>query len=194
MNTLYPVFLKPERLKFLIVGGGEVAAEKLQFLIKSSPQSQVTVVGTFFKQVLLDVEGENVKKIERSFHENDLGGHDIILAATNNRATNIIIRKLAKAKGKLVNVADTPDLCDFYLGGIVTKGEVKIAISTNGKSPTLAKRIREFLENMLPDSIDDLAKNLHLYRKTLKLDFDNKVSHLNKLTKSMLTHEEASNS
>ena len=71
----------------------------------------------------------------------------------------------------MVNVADTPDLCDFYMGGIVTKGNLKIAISTNGKSPTVAKRLRQWLEAVLPDEIDDLLETLRRYRKTLKRRF-----------------------
>ena len=187
MNPLYPIFLKPKNVNFLIIGGGFVAAEKLGFLIKSSPESMVKVVGTEFRPILLELKGDNnVIFIERPFEESDLIGNDIIIAATNNRETNIWIRELAKKHGKLINVADTPDLCDFYLGGIVNKGNLKIAISTNGKSPTLAKRIRQLLEDVLPEEIDDLAENLHEYRKTLKMDFEGKVAHLNELIKNMV--------
>jgi len=86
----------------------------------------------------------------------------------------------------LVNVADNPPFCDFYMGGIVTKGNVKIAISTNGKSPTIAKRLRQFFENVIPENIDDLVKNLNKYRDTLKGDFDEKVKTLNEFTKSLV--------
>jgi precorrin-2 dehydrogenase/sirohydrochlorin ferrochelatase len=87
-------------------------------------------------------------------------------------------------KNILVNVADTPDLCDFYLGSIVTKGDLKIAISTNGKSPTLSKRLREFFEDVLPENINDLILNLNEYRNSLKGSFAEKVEKLNQLTKS----------
>jgi len=86
----------------------------------------------------------------------------------------------------LINVADTPELCDFYLGSIVTKGDLKIAISTNGKSPTLSKRIREFFEAILPENIDELILNLHDYRNTLKGNFEEKVNKLNEITSSFL--------
>lgn len=185
MNTLYPIFLKPDNLKFLIIGGGFVGAEKLGFLLKSSPEAVVTVVSEEFKPVFLEIKGKNVTLIERSFRESDLGGHDIIIAATNIRSINVGIRHLAKKMNKLVNVADTPDLCDFYLGGIVTKGNIKIAISTNGRSPTLAKRLREMLEEIIPDKINELADNLYEHRKTLKMEFEEKVNYLNELTKKM---------
>ncbi|HMC00059.1 MAG TPA: hypothetical protein VKN14_03375, partial [Flavobacteriaceae bacterium] len=81
---------------------------------------------------------------------------------------------------------DTPGLCDFYLGGIVTKGNIKIAISTNGKSPTVAKRLRQFFEDVIPENIDDLVKNLNKYRKTIKGNFEKKVSTLNKITETLI--------
>jgi precorrin-2 dehydrogenase/sirohydrochlorin ferrochelatase len=84
-------------------------------------------------------------------------------------------------------VADTPELCDFYLGGIVNKGNIKIAISTNGKSPTKAKRLRQFFEDVIPDEVDDLAQNLNRFRKTIKGDFALKVTKLNRLTKGLIT-------
>jgi precorrin-2 dehydrogenase/sirohydrochlorin ferrochelatase len=72
------------------------------------------------------------------------------------------------------------------MGGIVTKGHVKIAISTNGKSPTTAKRLRQFFEDVLPENVDDLVKNLNEYRKTIKGNFEEKVKILNEFTKSLV--------
>jgi precorrin-2 dehydrogenase/sirohydrochlorin ferrochelatase len=72
------------------------------------------------------------------------------------------------------------------MGGIVTRGDLKIAISTNGKSPTLAKRIREFLEDILPEETNDLIQNLHTFRKQVKTSFEEKVKTLNDLTASLL--------
>lgn len=83
-------------------------------------------------------------------------------------------------------MADTHELCDFYMGGIVTKGNLKIGISTNGKSPTLAKRIRQFLETLLPDEIDELLDTLRKYRESLAGDFESKVIEMNKRTKLLL--------
>jgi precorrin-2 dehydrogenase/sirohydrochlorin ferrochelatase len=85
-----------------------------------------------------------------------------------------------------VNVADNPPFCDFYMGGIVTKGNVKLAISTNGQSPTTAKRLRQFFEDVIPDDVDDLVKNLNAYRKTIKGNFHKKVSTLNRITENLI--------
>jgi len=72
------------------------------------------------------------------------------------------------------------------MGGIVTKGNVKIAISTNGKSPTTAKRLRQFFEDVIPENIDDLVQNLNEYRKTIKGNFEERVEKLNEFTKSLV--------
>ena len=92
-----------------------------------------------------------------------------------------------------MNVADTPELCDFYLGGIVTKGNLKVAISTNGKSPTAAKRIRQLLEEVLPEELDDLLDNLNAYRATLKGDFEHKVKAMNEVTEGLIKQRETQN-
>jgi len=103
-----------------------------------------------------------------------------------NQELNLEIRTLAKRRGKLVNVADTPDLCDFYLGSIVTRGDLKVAISTNGKSPTFAKRFRQVLEEVLPNDTNALLKNLKVIRDRLTGNFSQKVKELNEITASLV--------
>ena len=187
LNELYPIFLKACKLEFLIVGGGYVALEKLDFLFKSSPNAKVTLVAPFFRpETKKFIEGKDVKIIERKFCLWDLRKKNIVIATTDAPAINQKVRKACNRRRILVNVADTPDLCDFYMGGIVTKGNLKIGISTNGKSPTMAKRIRQFLEELLPDEIDDLLTTLREYRTTLKADFEEKVIEMNERTKLLL--------
>ena len=98
------------------------------------------------------------------------------------------IKDLCRQRNLLINVADTPELCDFYLCSIVKKGDLKIGISTNGKSPTLAKRMRQYLTEALPDSeeIQLLLDNLKNVRDKLGGDFDYKVQKLNEITASWL--------
>ena len=191
MNHLYPIFLKVHELNLLLIGGGFVATEKLEFLLKSSPEAQVTVVSKFYRPDFLELaEGkESVTLIEDAYHEKYLGGKHIVITATDDKTVNRQIRNEAKERFLLVNVADTPDLCDFYLGGIVTKGNLKIAISTNGKSPTTAKRLRQLLEEVLPEEIDDLLENLNAYRATLKGDFEYKVKAMNEVTEELVRRE-----
>ncbi|MDY7395843.1 bifunctional precorrin-2 dehydrogenase/sirohydrochlorin ferrochelatase [Aureibaculum sp. 2210JD6-5] len=186
-NELYPIFLKVNQLNIIIIGGGNVALEKLTFLLKSSPNAKVALIALdFSEEILALAKKHDVLTMQRPYTSNILHKQHIVIAATNDNVVNTQIYKDAKQKQLLVNVADTPHLCDFYLGGIVTKGNVKIAISTNGKSPTTAKRLRQFFEEVIPENIDDMVKNLNSYRKTIKGNFEAKVKTLNKLTEGLL--------
>ncbi|MEN9447469.1 MAG: hypothetical protein RJA25_759 [Bacteroidota bacterium] len=186
MNTLYPIFLKTENFNILIIGGGKVALEKITFLLKSSPNASVTIVANEFSEEIKTFVSKyiSINILEKKFEEVDVENKQLVIAATNDKELNEQIYQVAKQKNILINVADTPELCDFYMGSIVTKGDLKIAISTNGKSPTLSKRLREFFETILPDDLQELIDNLHQYRNTLKGDFEKKVKTLNELTKS----------
>ena len=186
-NKLYPIFLKTEQLQILIVGGGFVALEKLSFLVKSSPNAKVTMVSPFFREETKQkASGFKVVMIQDSYSSSYLNNKHLVIATTDKVEVNIQVYKDCKEKNILVNVADNPPYCDFYMGGIVTKGNVKVAISTNGKSPTTAKRLRQFFEDILPENIDDLVQNLNEYRKTIKGNFEEKVEKLNEFTKSLI--------
>jgi precorrin-2 dehydrogenase/sirohydrochlorin ferrochelatase len=148
MNTLYPIFLKTENFNILIVGGGFVGTEKLSFILKNSPNANITVVAKEISDEIKSmVNGQlSIVLTEKPFEKSDLENKQLAIAATADKELNKAIYRAAKEKNILINVADTPELCDFYLGSIVTKGDLKIAISTNGKSPTLSKRIVNFLK------------------------------------------------
>ncbi|REH43386.1 precorrin-2 dehydrogenase/sirohydrochlorin ferrochelatase [Tenacibaculum gallaicum] len=186
-NNLYPIFLKTKELEVLIVGGGFVAEEKLRFLLKSSPDATVTMVAPFFKEETVKVAKQGkVNMITDSYNDTYLQGKHLVIATTDVPEVNIQVYKDCRSQNKLVNVADNPPYCDFYMGGIVTKGNVKVAISTNGKSPTTAKRLRQFFEEVIPEDINQLVQNLNSYRKTIKGNFEQKVETLNKLTESLV--------
>jgi len=186
-NELYPVFLKVAALNVLIVGGGNVGFEKLTFLLKSSPGAKVTMVSKVFNPEVIALANRfKVLLVEDAYNSSYLSGKQIVIATTDNLEVNLQVYNDCKEANILVNLADNPAYCDFYMGGIVTKGHVKIAISTNGKSPTAAKRLRQFFEEILPDNINELVENLNSYRKTIKGDFEDKVSKMNELTKEMI--------
>ena len=188
-NELYPIFLKVSELNVLIVGGGNVGLEKLTFLLKSSPNAKVTVLSENFVPDLIDLaQKHDVETTRRSYDDSFLKDKHIVIAATDDLEVNLQVHADCKARNILVNVADNPDYCDFYMGGIVTKGNIKIAISTNGKSPTMAKRLRQFFEDVIPDEINVLSENLSTYRKTIKGSFEEKVKILNDITKEMINY------
>ncbi|MGD1947743.1 MAG: bifunctional precorrin-2 dehydrogenase/sirohydrochlorin ferrochelatase [Croceivirga sp.] len=186
-NELYPVFLKVNNLKVLIVGGGNVAEEKLTFLLKSSPNAQVEMISPMYREKTVSLaEKHKVKMHKGKYKKRHIKKKHIVVATTDSPKVNEKVYADCRKRSILVNVADNPPYCDFYMGGIVTKGNVKVAISTNGKSPTTAKRLRQFFEDVIPENIDDLVKNLNEYRKTIKGDFEEKVETLNEFTKGLV--------
>jgi hypothetical protein len=194
-NKLYPIFLKLEKLELLLVGAGNVGLEKLESLLGNSPEAKITVVAPQVKEEVkqLLLKHPSCSIVQRSFEETDLQHKDLVVLATDNPVLHKRIKKLAEQKGILVNVADTPDLCDFYLGSIVQKGNLKIAISTNGKSPTAAKRLKEVLNKAFPEELDAVIENLHEVRNRLNGDFEYKVKKLNAITKALVEDGERNN-
>jgi precorrin-2 dehydrogenase / sirohydrochlorin ferrochelatase len=187
-NRLFPVFLKLEELDVLLVGGGNVGLEKLSAMLNNSPDTKVTMVADMFRDELREYVKDypNVTLIERKFEFNDLNNRDLVILSTDNPDLHASIKRVTAERHILCNVADTPDLCDFYLGSIVQKGDLKIGISTNGKSPTMAKRMREFLDDIIPENVQQLLENLREIRKSIKGDFQEKIRIMNEVTEGMV--------
>lgn len=190
-NKLFPIFLKLEFINILVVGGGNVALEKMSAIKKADKDAKVQLIGKDIIPELFELVNEmpNVIIYNREFENSDIVRQNLVISATDNKALQLQIKKVCEEKNILCNVADTPDLCDFYLSSVVQKGNLKIAISTNGKSPTLAKRIKEFLEEIIPDEIDDLLLNMNNIRKKLSGNFEEKVKKLNEITKMLVEKE-----
>lgn len=192
-NTLYPIFIKLEQFDVLIVGGGNVGLEKITSVLNNSPRTRVTLIG---ESILPDIQlfaskFENVCLIEKAFEAEDLEDKNFVIIATDDKELNKSIKILAESRHILANVADTPDLCDFYLSSIVQKGDLKIAISTNGKSPTIAKRLKEILNELLPNELDEILQNMHQIRNKLNGNFSHKVKVLNHLTRALAISPDA---
>ncbi|HVI44704.1 MAG TPA: bifunctional precorrin-2 dehydrogenase/sirohydrochlorin ferrochelatase [Chitinophaga sp.] len=193
-NQLFPVFFKLHRLSVLVVGGGNIGLEKVTAMLQNCPEGNITVVAIHFLPELeaLAKQYPNVTLIRKAFSCGDLLGKDLVIAATNNKEVNYCVWEKAKGSKVLINVADTPDLCDFYLGSVVQKGNLKIAISTNGKSPTVAKRLKQVLQEAIPDTLDEVLNKLYIIRDKLKGDFTSKVKKLNSLTDVLVRAESES--
>jgi siroheme synthase-like protein len=193
-NPLFPVFLKLEQLNVLLIGAGPVGLEKLQAIQSNAPMAQIRIVATVVSPAVRNYASHhnNMTVVERPFNEEDLDDAQVVFIAIPDHEESARIRGLAKAKNLLVNAADKPELCDFYLGSIVQKGSLKLAISTNGKSPTAAKRLRETLQESIPDEMEEVLNNLQEIRKSLKGDFSEKVHTLNELTKGLVHTKEKS--
>lgn len=183
-NQLFPVFIKLNELHTVVIGGGPVGLEKLTAILNNSTEARITVVALEITEQLRDfvLAYPKVTLVQKNFEACDLNDANIVVAATNNHPLNLAIKEAAKLRGLLVNVADKPELCDFYLGSVVQKGDLKIAISTNGKSPTIAKRLKEVLNEGIPAELDDTLQQMNALRNSLQGDFSSKVKKLNEVT------------
>ena len=154
--------------------------------MKSSPEAHVRVFASSFiepVQTLID-QHANVRAIGhwRAWPW-QVGRNDVSIVATVEPREVRWSVGLGRLMGHLLNVADVPERCDFYMGGIVTNGSLKLAISTDGKAPILAKRMREWLEDVLPSDVEANLEELQALRKELKGDFAQKQATLRALTR-----------
>ncbi len=190
-NKLFPVFLKMEAFRVLIVGGGKIALEKITAVLSNSPDTQVVLVASRISPEIIALKQRYPRLVlkQKPYQTTDLDQTDLVISATGDRLLAERIKKEARQQRLLVNIADTPDLCDFYLGAVVSRGDLKIAISTNGKSPTMAKRFREVLDDVFPDETQEVLENLSSIRRDLKGDLSEKMKRLNALTSLLVENK-----
>jgi siroheme synthase-like protein len=188
INKLFPIFLKLENLRVLLIGAGNVGLEKLQAIINNAPKTSVKVVAKKITEAFSELANQysSIEIITSEYKSSFLDNCDIVISSVNDLGLSEQIKNDANQKGKLINAADKPELCDFYLGSIVTKGNLKLAISTNGKSPTVAKRLKEIFNELLPEELDEVLNNIQQIRDKLQGDFQNKVHQLNEITKVLV--------
>lgn len=143
--ALYPIFLKLEGRKVLIVGGGKVAEEKIYAVLRSA--TDVTVVAPQVSpQIQAWVDRGLVQHVAGEYQPGMAEEYFLVIACTNSEAANRLIYREAAAAGVLCNAVDDPAFCDFYAPSVVSRGEFQIAISTGGNSPALAQKVRKQLE------------------------------------------------
>lgn len=191
-NNLFPVFLKLEQLKLLIIGGGHIAYEKLEAVINNAPTTHIQLVAIELSDKVKNFANNhpNLFIEQRPYTRADIENADLVIAAVNDLVVAEQIRIDTRELDRLVNIADKPELCDFYLGSVVKKGNLKIAISTNGKSPTIAKRLKETLSDVIPNEIDEVLDSMQVIRNQLNGNFEHKVQKLNNLTKALVDKKE----
>ena len=145
MKTLFPMFVKLEGRTVLVVGAGRVAESKISGLLDTGAKVHVVAVQAT-EQVHEWARSGHIKLEERAFLPADLGGASLIVVATSSSETNELVFREAQQRGILCNVVDVPDQCDFYYPAVVRRGDLQIAISTSGQSPSLAQKLRQQLE------------------------------------------------
>ncbi len=145
MTSLFPMFLKLEGRQCLVVGAGRIGEPKIAGLLETG--ARIRVVALEASAGVREWAREGKLELElRAFSADDLDGAFLAVVATNSRTLNERVYHEAQRRGVLCNVVDVPDLCDFFYPAIVRRGDLQIAVSTSGQSPSLAQKIRKQLE------------------------------------------------
>lgn len=166
-QRFYPIFLNLQGRDCLVVGGGAVATRKVKTLLASG--AMPTVVSPTLTSTLQKlVDRKRVKHIARRFKPDDLKGHTIVIAASNDAEVNKHVALEARRKSVLCNIVDRPDLCDFVVPSTVNRGALTIAISTAGRCPVLSRRIRKELEKAYGREYARFVEMLEELRENLK--------------------------
>ena len=145
MTSLFPMFLKLEGRRCLVVGAGKIGEPKIGGLLETG--ARIRVVSLDASPAVREWAHAGKLELElRAFTDDDLAGAFLAIVATNSRTLNERVYHAAQRRGVLCNVVDVPDLCDFFYPAVVRRGDLQIAVSTNGQSPSLAQKIRQQLE------------------------------------------------
>ena len=163
--NLFPFFENIEGRRFLIIGGGRTAKQKLSVLRRFT--DRITVVAEETDLAADAGFSRKFRVLRKRFAPEDLELGDYIVAATGDRTLNREISQLAKESGKPVNVVDDPELCTFFFPALVRRGGLVVAVSTSGKSPAYAGYLRRELEERLPENIEEILDTLESCRRWL---------------------------
>ena len=146
----YPVFLDIAGKPVIVIGGGKIAHQKMENLLKAG--AVVTVVSPELNEEMADLlAAGRFRHIEREYEPGDLEGYAIAFVATDDRSANATVTREGRQRRVWVNAVDDPPNCDFIMPGIVQRGDLVISISTSGTSPAMARKMREELEAFLTE-------------------------------------------
>lgn len=163
---LFPLFLKLRGRRCLIVGGGPISEGKIASLLETG--AQITVIAPRVTHAIARWAKQKKIRLQlKPFRSADLHGIFLVVAATNSSKVHRSIYRQARARGVLCNIVDVPQLCDFYYPALVRRGQLQIAISTAGASPSLARRLRQELELAFGPEYAHWLKHLSRERKKL---------------------------
>jgi precorrin-2 dehydrogenase / sirohydrochlorin ferrochelatase len=183
VTSLFPTFMKLEGRQVLVVGAGKVGEQKIEGLLETG--ARIRVVSLDATPVVREWAREGKIELElRAFSSEDLDGAFLAVVATSSRTLNERIYNEAQRRRVLCNVVDVPDLCDFYYPSVVRRGDLQIAVSTAGQSPSLAQKIRQQLEKQFGPAYAAWVAELGETRKLIlasDLDKERKLDLLHSL-------------
>jgi precorrin-2 dehydrogenase/sirohydrochlorin ferrochelatase len=165
--SLYPIFLKLEGHRVLVIGGGLIAEQKIEAVLRSA--TDVTVIAPqITPRIRLWAHQHKLKHIGLEYRAGMAKGYFLVIAATDSAEVNRAVYEEARASGALSNAVDDPGYCDFYAPAVVSRGEFQIAISTGGNSPALARSVRKELEQEFGPEYESWTTWLGRMRETIR--------------------------
>lgn len=164
--TLFPIFLKLAKRRCLVIGAGKIAEEKIEGLLPTGAEIRVVAPKTT-PRIRALAQDQRITLDTRAFRASDFKGVFLVVAATSSPALHKKIYREARRQKVLCNVVDDPRHCDFYYGSVVRRGALQIAISTSGKSPALAQRIRKILHRQFGPEYEEWLAALGEAREKL---------------------------
>jgi|SRR5579862_8627705 len=162
--SLLPIFVKLAGRPCLLVGGGEVALQKIPSLLAAEAHLRVIAPRIRPEIAAFGSQGR-IEVVKREFSDSDLNSTFLVIAATDDPAVNAAVYRGAVERNILCNSVDDPPHCDFYFGSIVSRGDLQIAISTAGESPALAQRLRREIDEQLPGDLGPWLRDLGELRR-----------------------------
>ncbi|MFA9373194.1 MAG: bifunctional precorrin-2 dehydrogenase/sirohydrochlorin ferrochelatase [Poseidonibacter sp.] len=164
--SYFPAFIRFDNKKILIVGAGKIAFEKCKHLLDFT--SDITIISSFYCDEIKElISSHSLDFIQKDYEKGDIKGFDIVIAALDNLSIQESIYQESREFNCLCNCVDFTNYCDFIFPSYIKKGDLTIAISTSGTSPSMAKHLKIYLQKLIPDSIEDFLKQMKEYRDTM---------------------------
>lgn len=165
MNYM-PIFLNIEDKEFLVIGGGNVATEKIKRILRFT--DKITVISPKITQELNDlIKERSIRYIQEEYKPEIIKDYDIVIVAISDVELQKEIYRQAKRENKLCNTVDVADESDFIFPSVVKKGDLIVAFSTSGYSPALAKYLRIYFEDIIPDEVEGFLREMRVLRQSL---------------------------
>ena len=163
----FPVFVKLKDQDCLVVGAGEIAARKIELLARAD--AKITVIALHISpQVASLTESCRLTILQKAFAPTDLHRFRLVVSATDNKETNLLVAKTAGEQNILVNVVDNPELCSFIFPAIIDRSPIIAAVSSGGAAPVLARLLRAKIESIIPPAYGRLAQLAEKFRADVK--------------------------